>query len=243
MNSQEAKRILTLYRPGSALEEEPEFKEALELTSRDPELRQWFDQHCAFQEAMREKFRQLEVPADLKDSILAKTKIVAPPVWWRHPAWLAAAAAIVILIGLSAFWPEPRRGDQFADFGARMVRTVLRQYRMDMVTNDLNQIRRFHATNGAPADYLLPKGLERLLVTGAGLLRWADKRVSMVCFDRGDQQMLFLFVVKRAAVKGAPPTTPQLAKVHNLQTVSWSQADNAYLLAGPEDPQMLQKYW
>jgi len=38
-----------------------------------------------------------------------------------------------------------------------MVRTALRDYRMDIVTNDLNQIRLFMKTNGAPADYVLPK--------------------------------------------------------------------------------------
>jgi len=243
VNSQEAKRILALYRPGSAEAEEPELREALEQTRQDPRLRQWFEQYCAFQEAMRQKFRQLEVPPGLNDSILAKNKIVAPLVWWRRPAWLAAAAAIVILLGLSAFWPDQRQGDQFADYRARMVRTASRQYRMDMLTNDHNPIRRFFATNGAPADYVLSKGLEPLSVTGAGLLRWADTRVSMVCFDRGDQQMLFLFVVNRAAVKSPPPATPQVRKVFDLQTLSWSQGSNVYILAGPEDPRMLQKYW
>jgi uncharacterized membrane protein YbaN (DUF454 family) len=243
VNRQEAKTILALYRPGSAEADDPEFKEAMQLAERDPELRHWFEQHRAFQEAMREKFRRLDVPADLKRSILAKNKIIAPHVWWRHPAWLAAAAAIVVLMGLSAFWRESRRGDQFADYRARMVRTALRQYRMDIVTNDLNQIRQFLSTNGAPADYVLAKGLKPLAATGAGLLRWGNSPVSMLCFDRGDQQMLFLFVVNRAAVKGAPPAAPQLLKVYDLQTVSWSQGSNAYILAGPEDPQMLQKYW
>lgn len=70
MNCSEAKEVLLLYRPGIADAADPQIAEALELVGRDPELRRWFDQHSAFQKAMRAKFRQIEVPAHLKASLL-----------------------------------------------------------------------------------------------------------------------------------------------------------------------------
>ena len=51
------------YRPGTTDETDAEFAEALEQTRRDPELGWWFDQHCAFQTAIRDRFRRLPVPA------------------------------------------------------------------------------------------------------------------------------------------------------------------------------------
>jgi hypothetical protein len=64
----------------------------------------------------------------------------------------------------------------------------------------------------------------------------------MVCFDRGDKQMLFLFVMKRSAVKDPPPPTPQLGKVRQMLTASWTQGENTYVLAGPEEAGFLGKY-
>ena len=64
----------------------------------------------------------------------------------------------------------------------------------------------------------------------------------MVCFDRGDKQMLFLFVMRRTALKDPPPEKPQLAKLHQMLTASWTQGDNTYILAGPEETGFDKKY-
>jgi len=54
--------------------------------------------------------------------------------------------------------------------------------------------------------------------------------------------MLFLFVMKRSAVKDPPPKTPQLAKVRQMLVASWTLGDNTYVLAGPEEADFLKKY-
>ena len=72
MNSVQAKEVLLLYRPGTADMADPQMVEALELAGRDPELGHWFEQHRAFQKAMRAKLQQIEVPAHLKASLLIR---------------------------------------------------------------------------------------------------------------------------------------------------------------------------
>jgi len=246
MNSSQAKEILLLYRPGTAEMADPQMAEALELARQDPELGRWFDQHRAFQKAMRAKFQQIEVPAHLKASLLIRgavaPKILPPQAWWRSPIWLTAAAAVLLLLGLYGVWLKPRTPDRFANYQARMVSQALREYRMDLVTNDMHQIRQFMAARGAPDDYRVPQGLERLQLTGGGLLAWRSNPVAMVCFDRGDKQMLFLFVMKRTALKDPPPEAPQVSKVSQILTVSWTRGDNTYVLAGPEEAGFVQKY-
>jgi hypothetical protein len=214
---------------------------ALEQARRDPALQEWFDRHCEAQANLRQKFAELPVPEDLKDAILAGRKIVRPAFWWQKPAWLAAAAVLAILLGVSALWLRPDPTDRFSLYRARMVRMALHEYRMDIVTNDLRQVRRYLDEKGGPADFAIPNRMEQLNVTGGGHIRWGKAPASMVCFDRGGGQMLFLFVIHSTAVKGEPDR-PAPLKIGALQTVSWSQGTNTYVLAGPGDPDFVRKY-
>jgi len=247
MTSLEAKKILQLYRSDSADTDEREIAEALELARHDQELGRWLEQHNRFQAAMRKKLQEIVPPANLKETILAETKIIRPVVWWRDPGLLRVAASIVLLIalgfGVNTFWKKSRVPDRFADYKARMVRSALREYHMDIVTNDLIQVRQLMTSQGAPADFSLPKGLSQLQLTGGGVLHWRNNPVSMVCFNRGDNQMLFLFVMNRTAVKDPPRVQPELGRVNKLATACWSEGGKTYLLAGPEETDFLQKYF
>ena len=246
MNNSEAREVLLLYRPGMAEVADPQMAEALELARQDPELGRWFEQHCAFQKAVRAKFQQIEVPAHLKASLLIRgtvaPKVLPSQPWWRSPVWLSAAAAVLLLLGLTGVWLKPRAPDGFANYQARVVSQAQREYRMDLVTNQMQSLRQFMASRGAPADYHVPQGLDHLQLTGGGCLTWRSQPVAMVCFDRGDKQMLFLFVMRRSAVKDPPPPTPQLVKVRQMLTASWTQGENTYVLAGPEEAGFPGKY-
>ncbi len=244
MTAQQAKDILLLYRPGTADAEDPQVVQAIDLARHDPELANWFKDHCAFQDAMRAKLRQIPVPLHLKGALMARHKPAVPAqFWWRRPTtWLAPAAALVLFLALAAIWLLPRNPERFAILQARMVSTALREYRMDLVTNDMGQVRQYLASRGAPADYEVSQGLQKLELTGAGFLRWRNHPVAMVCFNRGDNQMLFLFVTRRSVVKDPPPEKPQLGKQADLVTASWSRGDKTYILAGPEEPDFARKY-
>src|SRR5882724_4293643 len=130
MDSRLAKAILLRYRPGATDASDPEFAEALEQAERDPELGRWFAQHRAFHNTIRDRFKQLPVPASLKEAILAGCRPTVIPVWWQRPAFqaLAAAAAIVLLIGVARFWSRPREERSFAAFQSRVVRNAQRGY-------------------------------------------------------------------------------------------------------------------
>jgi hypothetical protein len=103
-------------------------------------------------------------------------------------------------------------------------------------------VRRFLAAQGAPGDYELTKGLEHLALTGAGALRWRNNNVSMVCFNRGDNEMLFLFVVQKSALKNPPPSSPELVREKGKICVRWSRGPKSYVLAGPEEAEFVKKY-
>ena len=245
MNSRLAKEILLRYRPSTNDASDPEFAEALEQAKRDPELGRWFAQQQAFHNTIRDQFKQLPVPAGLKEDILAAYRPAAIPVWWQQPAFrsLAAAAAIVLLIGVAFFWSQPREDRSFAAFQNRVVRNAQRGYVMDVTTTNLGEIREYLATQGAYADYVLPAPLEKLPGDGGAVLRWRNKTVAMVCFDLGNHNDLFLFVASRADLPYAPSTSePQFTQIGKLTAASWSTGDRTYVLAGPGDEQFVRRY-
>jgi hypothetical protein len=243
MTSEQARQVLFLYRPGSGDDTDPEITDALRTLSQDVELRKWYEEHAAFQAAMRRGLRNIALPPTLKAKILSSRPIPLPTPR-RSPAavWLAMAAALTLALGWFLFVSRGRVPDRFADFQSRMVSTVLREYRMDVITSDLKQLNRFLANQGAPTNYALPQGLTRLLLTGGARLNWRSQPVSMICFDRGDRQMLFLFVMNRSVVPDPPPETPMVSEQHKLTTVAWRQNNQVYLLAGPAETDFVRKY-
>ena len=250
MNHDDAKDILRLYRPGTADAADPQMAEALALVKQDAELARWFDEYRARQETLREKFRQISVPAGLKEQIIseqaAREKVI---IWRRYPAVTAVAAIIVILVALATIWRQlPEPDNTLAIYQNRMVGVALRGYAMDLATNNSGQIRAYFAQNHAPADYVLPARLEKVALTGCAIQSWQGEKVAMICFRTGKPLPpgqpgdLWLFVVDRASVKNAPSAgPPQLAKVNELITATWTQGDKLYLLGTAGDEQTIRQ--
>jgi hypothetical protein len=239
MNRRDAQDILLACRPGTPDLQSEEARAALDEVRRDPELAAWWARQQAFHEQARHTLRHLPVPDGLPDRILSHCKTVELP-WWRTTTFLSAAAAIVVLaITIALFWKTAPR-DPLPTFRSRMVRNVLRQYAMDIQTNDVTTIRTFLAERSAPADYQVPPPLSARPLIGAGVLSWQERKVSMVCIDSQTQGTLFLFVANDPLLK-RPPGQTDYSAVSDLMTVSWSEGDKTYLLAGYGDRAWLEK--
>jgi hypothetical protein len=245
VNSQQAKQILLLYRPGDS-ELEPEMDAALRQVKDDPDLQIWFERHCVFQTAARQKFRQIRPPEGLREKILAESPVVSKVVWWRKPAFLgpalAAAAGLAVLLSFIALRVNPPAQADFSAYRDKMVSRVLREYTMDLETANADEIRKYIASNGGLAEFSLTGPLENTARKGCGLLSWHGRPVTMVCFEAGRRE-LFLFVTRGADLPGAPPEQqPEFAQVKKLMTASWTAGDKTYVLAGKGDEQFLRSF-
>jgi uncharacterized membrane protein YbaN (DUF454 family) len=248
VNREEARNILLLYRPETADAGDPQIAGALALAKSDPELARWLDEHCARQNALRMKFRQIAAPAGLKEQIISERVAHERFIFWRRKAVFAAVTVVVAFVILAPLWFHSRADDTFAIYRSRMVSAALRGYAMDLAANNPAQIRAYLAQNHAPADYVLPAPLEKVAVTGCAIESWQDVKVSMICFHTGkplppgEQGDLWLFVIDRASVKNAPPAgPPQLARVNDLITAVWAQGDKLYLLGTEGDEQTIRR--
>jgi hypothetical protein len=244
MNSEQAREILRGYRPGVDDESEPELREALAELQRDPALEAWFKEHRALQSAIAAKFKKIPPPPDLKERILKGAPAPGKIIRWSRPVLWAAAATIAFALVFAAIQAPRGEKTDFQSFRDRMVQKTLRDYRMDMVTNDVPTIRQYLAANNAHADFALPKGLAKLPGQGCAVLKWRDQTVSLVCLEPAPKQTLYLYIVDRKAVPDAPANeAPVFAQVKKLTTATWTDSKKEYFLATFGDEQSLRRYF
>jgi hypothetical protein len=262
LNSQQAKEILLLYRPGVDDAGDPEIAEALRAIKADPELDKWFKEQCTWQTAMRSRFKQISVPEGLREQILSERKAFTFSfprlIRWAAPV---AACAAILLAGLAYLNFRPSTMDRLASFRGRMSRIASREYpRMDLETSDLDKIHQFLLQNKLP-DYALPAKLQKATGTGCAILNWRDpagqeRKVAMICFNSGRTAQpgalvtapgaadLFLFIVDSAAVPNAPSAeTPATVDTSGLATATWRANGKTYLLAGDGTGEFLKNYY
>ncbi len=243
MTRDQAKEILAICRLDTADRNDPEFLEALQLAASDPELNHWLNQQQEFHRQNRERLRALEVPADLKARIFDQRPPTIPAVWRRREilalaAMLAIAAPVILFLG-SALFTEGH-GLIFEKFEQRMTSFALKTYQMDIRTNNPAAVRQYLASKGAPADFPVPTNLERLTVKGGGRLSWQNNAVSMMCFELPDKETVFMFIMDKAALRGAlPPERPEITPGKRLSAARWTKGDRVFLLAAAKSPETL----
>ena len=143
MNSQEAREILKLFRPGTADEQDATFDEARQLAKSDAELGRWFEQHCESTRMLRQKFQTIPIPSALKEQILSERKIHRPVFQRYWGAFLAAAAIVALLLGIQEeFGPFHFLGTGYPAYQRRMTESVVRGYYMDLLDNDPEKVPR-----------------------------------------------------------------------------------------------------
>jgi hypothetical protein len=243
MDNEQAKLILQAYRPGGQDAGDPFFAEALEQTSRDPRLGQWFAGQRTFDEAMCKALQSSAPPAGLRDSILLTAKISTLPrrrtirPAWRHPGVLALAAAIVVLLAVAILIrPGVER-----DFGSSMTVAAFAKRVLELkdhislgkMSNDPAELRAWLAERGAPSDFEMPPGLRDVPRLGCQSYTIDGTKVSLVCFMLGQDQIVHLFIVDKDALKDAAPAASPIVRMENgIAVATWTSGGKSFVLTG-----------
>jgi uncharacterized membrane protein YbaN (DUF454 family) len=243
MNNQEAKLILQAYRSGGRDAFDPLFAEALEQARRDPELQKWFAEEHALDSQIQSKLRSaVTVPRHLKSNLLALRKITRPVPWWFQPMKLAAAAAVVLLIGLAAFLLLPPKPAQLVLFREKMVRYSMQEHgHITFESPDIAKIQQWLQARGVDANFELPAGLQGKPAQGCRVVDWKGHQATMICFVLEDGKHMDLFVMDRAGLPGFLESgAPQIVKTDGLMMATWAKGGKVYLLTG-DNKKLLQQ--
>jgi hypothetical protein len=241
MTRDEARQILLLHRPWSPEPPDADLSAALELARHDPVLKAWLEQHTAAQLGVRDSMRAQPPPEAFREQIVSECR-ARMRARVRHRLLAVATAALVLVVGAEAFYlfgpGFDREEISLASFQQRMGREALRLYRMDLETDNLEQIRTYLASRQSPTNYVLSDALAGARATGCLATQWQGRPVSMICFrtgqplPQGQSSDLFLFVIAQSALPDAPTSpTPTIAQVNRLTVARWSGEGNVYLLA------------
>jgi len=242
MNRERAKEILAGYRPQRDLATDPEFAPALALLEQDAELARWFEREQALDAALQRKLQEIPVPVGLQARILAsRPRRLARPGWWWNPSLISAAAAVLVVVGVSAVWLAPWRSTTWSDYQATVLKNVTGPYTLDIETRSPEQVRQRMAAAGYPSDYRMPPGLLEYPVEGGLKLGWRGHKVSVVCFGSDDEHKpdVWLIVTSRTSLAGAPArATPEFGVIGKGRIARWADEGHFYIVATQDGPDL-----
>ncbi|MBL9188978.1 MAG: hypothetical protein JNK23_15955 [Opitutaceae bacterium] len=233
MNNEEAKFILSAYRPDGRDAADPQFAEALAQSERDPELRVWLERQRSFDRTVAERLGAIMPPAGLREAILAGARASQPRrMWWSQPLWLAAAAAIAVatIVGLKLAQPatSARTLEDFARFAAADI--VDQHDQHDGFPAGLGEVQARLASVATPLTQGAGVGVEELRRQRCRVVRVGGLEVFELCFNR-EGTWFHLYVARRGDfAPGAETGRPAIAGREPYTAAAWADATQVYAL-------------
>jgi hypothetical protein len=206
MTNDEARFILSAFRPNGMDTDNPRFGDALRMAGTDPVLGQWFERSRAYDSAVAAKLRQVAPPASLREDILAGARLSAGPrAGARRLAWIAGLAAAAVLAVVVATMKEPvRPGSLVPAFARFAIGDAARDGHVGRGEPAAALVAGLQ-TSGAPMPSAEQIDFDRLRETGCRTLSFAGRDVIEVCFVRNGT--LFHLYVARIEPSGADLNT------------------------------------
>jgi hypothetical protein len=243
MNREQAKEILSAFRPGTGDQQDPLFAEALELARHDSELAAWFKERQAFDAAVSRRLETVPLPTNLPEAIRAGVNRRWRTAYRRREVLTALAACLMLFLGLAGLWwrHENRQpATQFAACRRDMVQFLQQFPRLDLETENLADARRWLADTHHLQDVQFPARLQRFPTIGCRTIDWHGRSLALVCFVV-DGEIVHFIVIPRSSIPDGPQSSePQFARVDGTTTVAWSRGDLTYLVLSKASEKFLR---
>jgi hypothetical protein len=245
MNNHEAQFVLNAYRPNGQDAADPQFSDALAQARRDPVLQRWLDDSIAFDKAITEKLCAVEVPAGLRESILAGGKVSRPSAWMRPSHKLAMAAAILLFAVAGSVIHEiskPRLAGWQTE-GLDVISSLVKgKSRFDFQSHNSAQLVAWLADNRAMTATEIPHRLLELQSLGCKTFSWNGTDVSVLCFVSDGREVHLVMTKASAMANRAVNGEPQMVQRGEWATATWRSGEMVYMLALEGSPDQLRSY-
>lgn len=245
MNNQEAKFILSGYRPNGRDAGDARFCDAIKQSQLDPALGAWFAREQAHDGTVAAKLREIAPPPGLREAILAGARVSgaakprkAAPRW---TLWLGMAAAVVLLAGVTATLWLAR---------AVAADSPLTKFAMADALEPTK-----HGGHGAPSRELigdltqasthlgqkLPVDFATLERTGCRTLNFDGHPVLEVCFER-EGKWFHCYVARcRDFPALSAKDKPEYAVSDKVSAVTWSDGVYRFVVASEAGREALER--
>jgi hypothetical protein len=238
MNNTEAKFILNAYRPNGCDAGDVAFSAALDQAKADPALGVWLAREQAHGAAVAAKLREVAPPAGLRDAILTGgrmsggnvTALPSQRVRWVQPLWLAAAAAVALLLTVSAvIWTKRAPADEpLTSFALNDALETQAHGGHGAATGALQATLSNSSTRLTAA---LPISFATLRSNGCRTMSVAGRDVLEVCFQR-DGNLFHCYIARIEDFPGAPVKAgPSFAQSGSVAAATWSDGSHRIVVA------------
>jgi hypothetical protein len=241
MNPDQAKLLLQIFRPGSSDEHDPLFSDALKATKEDQDLNAWYQQQKSFDDSVRVALQGDKPPHSLRDAILA-TRTSYPQCQTKANTmrfkWIASVAAMLFLSfgALELFLWENRhihlQDATEAGFANAAMEITNSGIYFGSMSHNSNTLRKWLANHNSPHDFIIPEGLTKEQSLGCQSYFFDTVKVSLVCFDLGNNQVAHLFAFNSSALKNPQNNNINTYMRTNSQCLTWISGKTCYILTG-----------
>jgi len=243
MSRDQAKEILSAFRPGTEDERDPVFIEAMQVAEHDAELAAWLAERQAFDTAVKHRLAASPLPTGLFEQIRIGATRRQTDARHKRQRLMALAACLVLFLTLGGLWMYHRnfQTTQFAACRSDIIRFLQQFPRLDLETANLAQARQWLADTRHLQQVQFPAGLTRFPTIGCRTLEWRGHRLGLICF-MVDGEVVHFIVIPRSSIPDGPPASePQFARVAGETTVAWSRGELTYLVLSKASEGFLRK--
>ncbi len=243
MDKAEIRAILSAYRVNEPETEDARFQQAKAEATADPELAQWWTEQQELDRVIAAKLQSGDVPRGLKTQLTAWEKRTVQRNSWNRGILLAAASIVALAVMFSSWRGPFQPAVSLAEYRDEMVSFVRLDPPLDLESSQMTRLTAFLKEQGGPSQISLPRQLQELDLAGCRRLRFRGHDVALVCFQRGNGELVHLFVVDRKALaKRTGSGDPQFAAEEDWMTATWVEGEHAYLLTLKGSRETLEKY-
>jgi len=235
VSNDEAKLLLSVYRPGGQDANDPTFAKALAQVRHDPTMAAWFEEQRRLDEQMMSALAAFPVPSDGR---LIAGLAVEPRRRRFALRPLALAASVILMLSLGVWsWLGDRtlKLPETASLAQLSLHLTEHQRSLGLRSSDLARVRSWLEAREGPVPGELPPGLARLALIGCETWNTTRGRVSLICFMGEDRQVAHLYIFEGDAGRpGLPPmSAPDFSQENGWLLASWQDGARAYVLGAP----------
>jgi hypothetical protein len=245
MDNDQAKLILSAYRPGGEDAADPFFEEALAQARKDPALAAWLEDQRRFDREMSALLHVEVPPAGLREGLRtgAHAARVNRPVQeaggWRARLLVTAAAAVVVATG---FWWAGQRGQPSMTgevFAEEVIALKSRGgFSLARMGGSVAEYRDWFEKQGAPHDFVLPVRIQGLKSLGCQTYEIQGRTVSLVCFLVDERRMVHVFTINSRDLRDPPGPQPRMVRRErngrDYIAATWSSGGRTYVVIGTD---------
>jgi hypothetical protein len=231
MERDEAKMLLSRYRPGETERGNLRMAEALALVQKDPKLSEWFKRHCE------------NIAAGSPTEVIEKLEQeLAPSEAFPVKYLILGGIALAIIVGIVIFTQIPKPENFTVNYRDQLARVVQRSYPMKIAVTEQSAAREYFRTNNGAVGWVIPVGMENLPAKGAAVFTWQNHPVSLLGLQAPSGHTLFLFITEKASLIDPPVSGSQTREhIAHFDTLTWVSGNFVYMLAGPSAEELTRQ--